>query len=121
MVQWSPISTESPKLFSPFSFPLMFLLYSCYTSCPLTPNSWIQVTPGDLRILNHHPSFEPHVYTRDFNAYTIEKIENHITPLDAHSLIRRTGDINTAHSPASLLTAATQSLLQPQNIQGACY
>jgi len=54
-----------------------------------------------------YPSHEPHIYAADFNAYTAEEIESHITPLDSHTLFRRMGDTNPAHSPASPLTTAT--------------
>jgi len=56
---------------------------------------------------SNHPSHEPHIYAGDFNAYTSEEMENHITPLDSHTFFRRTGDTNPAHSPASPLTTAT--------------
>jgi len=56
---------------------------------------------------SNHPSHEPHIYAGDFNAYTAEEIESHITTLDSHTLFRRMGDTNPAHSPASPLTTAT--------------
>ena len=56
---------------------------------------------------SNHPPHESHIYAGDFNAYTAEEIENHITPLDSHTLFRRNGDTNPAHSPASPLTTAT--------------
>jgi len=56
---------------------------------------------------SNHPSHKPHIYTGDFNAYTAEEIESHITPLDPHTLFRRMGDTSPAHSPASPLTTAT--------------
>jgi len=56
---------------------------------------------------SNHPSYEPHIYAGDFSAYTAEEIESHITPLDSHTLFRRMGDTNPAHSPASPLTTAT--------------
>jgi len=56
---------------------------------------------------SNHPCHEPHIYAGDFNAYTAEEIESHITPLDSHALFQRVGDTNPAHSPASPLTTAT--------------
>ena len=56
---------------------------------------------------SNHPCHEPHIYARDFNAYTAEEIESHITPLDCHALFHRAGNTNPAHSPASSLTTAT--------------
>jgi len=56
---------------------------------------------------SNHPCHEPHIYAGDFNAYTAEEIESHITPLDSHALSHRMGDTNPAHSPASPLTTAT--------------
>jgi len=56
---------------------------------------------------SNHPCHEPHIYAGDFNAYTAEEIESHITPLDSHALFRRVGDTNPAHSPSSPLTTAT--------------
>jgi len=56
---------------------------------------------------SNHTSHEPHIYAGDFNAYTAEEIESHITPLNSHTLFRRMGDTNPAHSPASPLTTAT--------------
>jgi len=56
---------------------------------------------------SNHPCHEPHIYAGDFNAYTAEEIESHITPLDSHALFHRVGDTNPAHSPASPLTTAT--------------
>jgi len=56
---------------------------------------------------SNHPCYEFHIYARDFNAYTAEEIESHITPLDSHALFHRVGDTNPAHSPASPLTTAT--------------
>jgi len=56
---------------------------------------------------SNHPSHKPHIYAGDFNAYTTDEIECHITPLDSHTLLRRTGDTNPAISPASPLTTAT--------------
>jgi len=47
------------------------------------------------------------MYAADSNAYTTKEIESHITPLDSHTLFRRMGDTNPAHSPASPLTTAT--------------
>ena len=43
----------------------------------------------------------------DFNAWTAEEIEGHITPLDSHALFHRMGDTNPAHSPSSPLTNTT--------------
>ena len=54
-----------------------------------------------------HPPHEPHIYAGDFNAWTAEEIEGHITPLDSHALFHRMGDTNPAHSPSSPLTNAT--------------
>jgi len=56
---------------------------------------------------SNHPCHEPHIYAGDFNAYTAEEIESHITPLDSHALFHRMGDTNPAHFPASPLTTAT--------------
>ena len=56
---------------------------------------------------SNHPLHEPHIYAGDFNAYTAEEIEGHITPLDSHALLHRMGDTNPAHSPSSPLTNAT--------------
>ena len=56
---------------------------------------------------SNHPSYEPHIYARDFNAYTAEEIENYTTPLDSHTLFRRTGGTSPAHSPPSPLSMAT--------------
>jgi len=47
------------------------------------------------------------MYAADSNAYTTKEIESHITPLDSHTLFRRMGDTNPAHSPAFPLTTAT--------------
>jgi len=52
-------------------------------------------------------SNHPHIYAGEFNDYTAEEIESHITPLDSHALFHRAGDTNPAHSPASTLTTAT--------------
>jgi len=41
---------------------------------------------------SNHPCHKPHIYARDFNAYTAEEIESHITPLDSHALFHRVGD-----------------------------
>jgi len=60
-----------------------------------------------LAVHSNHPSHESHIYAGDFNAYTAEEIECHITPLDSHTLFRRTGDTNPAHLPTSPLTTAT--------------
>jgi hypothetical protein len=57
--------------------------------------------------LGCNSSHEPHIHAGDFNAYTAEEIESHITPLDSHTFFRRMGDTNPAHSPASPLTTAT--------------
>jgi len=56
---------------------------------------------------SNHPCHEPHIYAGDFNAYTAEEIESHITPLDSHTLFHRVGDTNPAHSLASPHTNAT--------------
>jgi len=56
---------------------------------------------------SNHPCHEPHIYAGDFNAYTAEEIESHITPLDSHALFHRVGDTNPAHSPTSPLTTPT--------------
>ena len=56
---------------------------------------------------SNQPPHEPHIYAGDFNAYTAEELENHITPQDLRTLLRRSGDINPAHSPAPPLTSAT--------------
>jgi len=56
---------------------------------------------------SNHPCHEPRIYAGDFNAYTAEEIESHITPLDSHALFHRVGDTNPAHSPAYPLTTAT--------------
>ena len=56
---------------------------------------------------SNHPFHEPHIYAGDFNAYTAEEIEKHITPLDSHALFHRVGDTterDPAHSPSSPLT-----------------
>ena len=53
------------------------------------------------------PCHAPHIYAGDFNAYTAEEIESHITLLDSHALFHWVGDTNPAHSPASSLTTAT--------------
>jgi len=63
---------------------------------------------------SNHPCHEPHIYVRDCNAYTAEKIESHITPLDSHALFHRVGDTNPAHSPASLLTTDTTIYFCPK-------
>ena len=56
---------------------------------------------------NHPPPCrEPHIHAGDFNAYTAEEIESHITPPNSHALSHRVGDTNPAHSPSSLLTTA---------------
>jgi len=55
---------------------------------------------------NHSPR-EPHIYAEDFNAYTAEELENHVTPQELRTLLRRSGDVNSAHSPAPPLTSAT--------------
>jgi len=55
----------------------------------------------------NHPSHEPHIYAGDFNAYTAEELENHVTPQELRTLLRRSGDINPAHSLAPPLTSAT--------------
>ena len=60
-----------------------------------------------LTVHSNHPSYEPHIYARDFNAYTAEEIENYTTPLDSHTLFRRTGSTSPAHSPPSPLSMAT--------------
>jgi len=44
---------------------------------------------------NHSPH-EPHIYAGDFNAYTAEELENHITPQELRTLLRRSGNIKTA-------------------------
>jgi len=41
---------------------------------------------------NHSPH-EPHIYAGDFNAYTAEELENHITPQELRTLLRRSGNI----------------------------
>jgi len=56
---------------------------------------------------SNHPSHELHIYAGDFNAYTAEEIECHITPLDSHNLFHRMDDTHPAHSPVSPLTTAT--------------
>jgi len=56
---------------------------------------------------SNHSCHEPHIYAGDFNAYTAEEIESHITPLDSHALFHRVGDTNPAHSPTSPLTTTT--------------
>ena len=53
---------------------------------------------------SNHPLHEPHIYAGDFNAYTAEEIEGHITPLDSHALFHRMGDTNPTHLSASPLT-----------------
>ena len=41
-----------------------------------------------LTVHSNRPCHEPHIYAGDFNAWTAEEIEGHITPLDSHALIR---------------------------------
>jgi len=55
---------------------------------------------------SNHPPHEPQIYAGDFNAYTAEELENHVTPQELRTLLRRSGDINPAHSPAPPLTSA---------------
>ena len=55
---------------------------------------------------NHRPH-ELHIYAGDLNAYTAEKLENHVTPQELRYILSRSGDINPAHSPAPPLTLAT--------------
>jgi len=55
----------------------------------------------------NHPPHEPHTYAGDFNAYTAEEQENHVTPQELRTILRRSADINPAHSPAPPLTSAT--------------
>jgi len=52
-----------------------------------------------LAVNSNYPSDEPHIYAGDFNAYTAEEIEGHLTPQERHTLPTRTGDVNPAHSP----------------------
>jgi len=56
---------------------------------------------------SNHPCHEPHIYAGDFNVYTAQEIESHMTPLDFHALFHRVGDTNPAHSPTSTLTTST--------------
>jgi len=67
---------------------------------------------------SNQPSHEPHIYAGDFNAYTTEEIERHITPLDSHTLFRWVGDNNPAHSPAS---PSQRPPPRPQTIEDAFY
>ena len=60
-----------------------------------------------LAVNSNYPSDEPCIYAGDFNAYTAEEIEGHLTPQERHTLPTRTGDVNPAHSPAPLNTSAT--------------
>jgi len=52
---------------------------------------------------------EPHIYAGDFNAYTAEELEHNVTPQELRTLLRRSRDVNPAHSPAPFLTSATVS------------
>ena len=49
---------------------------------------------------SNHPPRKPHIYAGDFNVYTAEELENHVTPQELRTLLRRSGDVNPAHSPA---------------------
>jgi len=56
---------------------------------------------------SNHPPHEPHIYAGDFNAYTTEEMENHVTLQELRTLLRRSGDVNPDYSPAPPLTSAT--------------
>ena len=83
----------------------------------MTPAKWLSIqelpvfSSLDYIILTEHQlsaEFRPdEIIKSGCNAYTAEKIESHITPLDSHTLFRRMGDTNPAHSPACPLTTAT--------------
>jgi len=78
------------------------------TGVHISPNEGnLEKKIDTLTVHSNHPSYEPHIYAGDFNAYTAEEIENYTTPLDSHTLFRRTGGTNPAHSPPSPLSMAT--------------
>jgi len=52
---------------------------------------------------NHSPH-EPYIYAGNFNAYTAEELEQQVTPQELRTILRSSGDINPAHSPAPPLT-----------------
>ena len=56
---------------------------------------------------SNHPPHEPQIYAGDFNAYTAEELENHVTPHELRTLLRRSEDVDPAHSPAPPLTSTT--------------
>jgi len=56
---------------------------------------------------SNHPPHKPHIYAGDFNVYTAEELENHITPQELRTLLRHSGDIDSFHSPVPPLTSTT--------------
>jgi len=62
---------------------------------------------------SNHPPREPQIYAGDFNACTAEELENHVTPQELRTFLRRSRDINPAHSPAPPLTSRGGVLTRP--------
>jgi len=66
---------------------------------------------------SNHPPHEPHIYAGDFNAYTAEELENHITPQELRTLLRRSADINPAHSPVPPLHGTSRRLQRTSTLE----
>ena len=112
----SPHQAVTWSLSSPFYNDVIHL-----TGVYIFPNeSKLEEFFHTLTAHSNHPLHEPHIYAGDFNAWTAEEIEGHITPLDSHALFHRMGDTNPAHLPASPLTNATSSYGKVRRVGQKC-